>query len=134
MVGQSIFSAQLMERELEFLNILQEVDKNKELPTEEGMYEQAAIRLKRCTLGQLLDRSRKKSIVNEKILERLEKALDKRNLLAHHFFCNRYGWFSNKSKHDIMKTELVETRDMFKKIYDELYEESHRKLRDMVKI
>ncbi len=130
LIGQAIFSAQLMEKELAFLIMFPEVAKNKELPTIERMSQEIE-KLNKCTFGQLLKKLQNHCAINDKTAKILDEALKMRNLLVHSFFHSHYGWPENISEQGIMRNELNEMRDIFRLIYDILYRESYRNLKNI---
>ena len=130
LVGQAIFSAQLMEKELVFLIMYPEIAKNKKLPNLNRISQEIK-KLNQCTFGQLLEKLGNHATMNDKTKKILDKALIKRNFLAHNFFHSHLGWMRDISEHDMMKNELGEMRDLFKLIYDKLYQESYRNLKNI---
>jgi len=129
LVGQAIFFAQLMEKELAFLIMVPEIIKNKKLPNSNRIYQEIK-KLNKDTFGQLLKKLKNHATMNDATQKILEEALKKRNLLAHDFFHSHQGKLEDISKHKIMKDEIVEMRDLFKSIYDKLNQESRRNLRN----
>lgn len=128
LVGQAIFSAQLMEKEMAFLIMIPEITKNKKLP-DSFRISQEIEKLDNCTLGQLLKKLKHHAVMSKEMEKILSKALEKRNFLAHSFFHSYVGWLGDISKHNTMREELEKMRDMFKFIYDKLYRESYRNLK-----
>jgi len=65
------------------------------------------------TLGSLVRRLREVTSVPPHLEELLEKALDRRNWLSHHYFRERATDFLSVEGRDRMITELEEVRELF---------------------
>lgn len=130
LVGQAIFSAQLMEKELVFLVMVPEITKNQELPNSDRVYQEIE-KLNKCTFGQLLKKLGNHATMNDATKKILAEALRKRNLLAHEFFHSHQGKLGDISENKIMRDELGKMRDLFKSIYDILRQESYGNLKKL---
>ena len=71
------------------------------------------------TLGWLVEEIGKVAQLNEDEKERLQKALNKRNWLAHHYFWERALDFQSESGRALMMEELQEAAELFQAL-DEL--------------
>ncbi|MFH1777707.1 MAG: hypothetical protein ABH952_09160 [Candidatus Omnitrophota bacterium] len=130
LVGQTLFFAQLMEKELAFLIMYPEIMKNNQLPDINRMNQEIE-KLNECTFGQLLKKLKKHATMNDTTRKKLELSLERRNFLAHNFFSSYQGRFDNLSEHKIMRCELIKMRTLFKFIYDKLHQESYRNLKNI---
>ena len=133
-VGHTLFTAQLMEKELAFLLLIPEIKEKYKLPSEKSIYELASEeiihetirKLNKITFGTLIKKLKTTGIMDTDSGELLQEALDERNFLAHHFFDHYQGKMNDLETHKIMHERLSNMKEIFTDVFDGLHQENLR--------
>jgi|SRR5581483_1656295 len=109
--GAALYQAQILESAVQNLLVVGGIVSGEVASRAE--FEELEAKLRHYTLGRLLQEFRKDADLNRKAEEIINTALDRRNLIAHHFFKERAVEFMGREGRKSMILELASYENLF---------------------
>ncbi len=109
--GGALYQAQVLESAIQNLLVVGGIVSGDVASHTE--FDQLEATLRQYTLGRLLREFRKDATLNGKAEEIIDRALDRRNFVAHHFFKERAVEFIGRKGREAMIDELVAYENLF---------------------